>query len=121
MNLGEGFRESWDTISHNKLRTFLTMLGMNIGVAAVIAIMATGLMARSAIMSGVESIGAALVWITPNYAVYEEQELAPAYLKPQDLEAMRATLSDVIFSPNLRDNKTVAYRSYQDVSTVFGV
>ena len=57
MNLSEGFRESFDMIRHNKLRTLLTMLGMNIGVAAVIAVMSTGLMGRSAIMSGIESMG----------------------------------------------------------------
>jgi ABC-type antimicrobial peptide transport system permease subunit len=89
MTAGEGFRESWDTISHNKLRTLLTMLGMNIGVAAVIAIMAGGLMARTAIMSGVESIGAALLWITPNYSAYDHSR-DRLYLKPTDLDDMRS-------------------------------
>ena len=37
VNVSEGFRQSFETITHNKLRTFLTMLGMNIGVGSVIA------------------------------------------------------------------------------------
>jgi putative ABC transport system permease protein len=50
--------EAWDTIGHNKMRTFLTMLGMNIGVGAIIAIISLGLMAREAIMSDVGEMGA---------------------------------------------------------------
>ena len=111
MKFGEGFRESWDTISHNKLRTFLTMLGMNIGVAAVIAIMASGLMARSAIMSGVESIGAALIWITPNSNAYE-QSSDRVFLKPTDLTDMRGLVDDALFSPLLRSSQPVSRRGF---------
>ena len=120
MKIGEGFRESWDTISHNKLRTFLTMLGMNIGVAAVIAIMASGLMARSAIMSGVESIGAALIWITPNREAYE-QSSDRVYLKPADLTDMRSLVDDALFSPLLRSTQAVARRGFEDPNSVYGV
>ncbi|MFP4484094.1 MAG: ABC transporter permease [Spirochaetota bacterium] len=120
MKIGEGFRESWDTISHNKLRTFLTMLGMNIGVAAVIAIMASGLMARSAIMSGVESIGAALIWITPNREAYE-QASDRVFLKPTDLTDMRGLVDNALFSPLLRSNEAVSYRGFEDPNAVYGV
>lgn len=120
MKIGEGFRESWDTISHNKLRTFLTMLGMNIGVAAVIAIMASGLMARSAIMSGVESIGAALVWITPNNSAYEDSR-DRVYLKPTDLSDMQRLVDDAVFSPQLRSTEAVSYRGFEDPNTIYGV
>lgn len=120
MKFGEGFRESWDTISHNKLRTFLTMLGMNIGVAAVIAIMASGLMARSAIMSGVESIGAALIWITPNSNAYE-QSSDRVFLKPTDLTDMRGLVDDALFSPLLRSSQPVSRRGFEDPNQVYGV
>ncbi len=120
MKIGEGFRESWDTITHNKLRTFLTMLGMNIGVAAVIAIMASGLMARSAIMTDVESIGAALLWITPNREAYERPG-ERTYLKPTDLTDMRKLVDGAIFSPQLRSTQAVSYRGFSDPNMVQGV
>ncbi len=120
MNVSEGFRESWDMILHNKLRTFLTMLGMNIGVAAVIAIMATGLMARTAIMSGVESIGAALIWITPNHEIYEDSS-ERIYLKPDDLEDMRNLVDDALFSPMFRRTLPTSYRGKTDSNRVYGV
>lgn len=120
MQICEGLRESWETISHNKLRTFLTMLGMNIGVAAVIAIMASGLMARTAIMSGVESIGAALIWITPNYGVYENSS-DRIYLKPTDLDDMQALVDTAVFSPTLRRSLPVSRRGFEDPNDVYGV
>ena len=120
MNVSEGFRESWDMIIHNKLRTFLTMLGMNIGVAAVIAIMATGLMARTAIMSGVESIGAALIWITPNNEIYENRS-DRIFLKPDDLVEMRKLVDDALFSPILRSTLPISHRGEMDTTRVFGV
>ncbi|NBC29942.1 MAG: FtsX-like permease family protein [Spirochaetes bacterium] len=120
MKIGEGFRESWDTITHNKLRTFLTMLGMNIGVAAVIAIMASGLMARSAIMTDVESIGAALLWITPNREAYERPS-ERTYLKPTDLTDMRKLVEGAVFSPQLRSTQAVSYRGFSDPNVVQGV
>jgi putative ABC transport system permease protein len=120
MKIGEGLRESWDTITHNKLRTFLTMLGMNIGVAAVIAIMASGLMARSAIMTDVESIGAALLWVSPNRDAYE-QGSERTYLKPTDLTDMRELVDGAIFSPQLRSGQAVSYRGFSDPNMVQGV
>ncbi len=120
MNISEGFRESWDTVRHNKLRTFLTMLGMNIGVAAVIAIMASGLMARTAIMSGVENIGAALMWVRPNNNAYIEGQ-ERTRLQPRDIEAMRSLTDGVSFSPLLRTNWTVSYRGFADVNSIYGI
>ena len=96
------------------------MLGMNIGVAAVIAVLAAGLMARVSIMSGVESIGAALIWITPNYDAYWER-LDMDYLKPDDLTTMQNLVDGVIFSPVLRRTLPSSHRGFQDSSRVFGV
>jgi len=120
MNLSEGFREAWDTIRHNKLRTFLTMLGMNIGVAAVIAVMSTGLMGRGAVMSGIEQIGSRLVWITVNRDIYEERE-ERVYLRPEDLEAMESITENVWVTPLLRGRASVGYRGYQEAAAIYGV
>ena len=40
MNLSETLRIAWDAILKNKIRAFLTMLGIIIGVAAVIIMVA---------------------------------------------------------------------------------
>ncbi len=52
----------------NKVRSFLTMLGIIIGVGAVIIIMAVGAGAQSLILAQVESLGSNLVVILPGKA-----------------------------------------------------
>ena len=42
MNLGENLRLAWEGLRASKMRAFLTMLGIIIGVAAVIVIMSLG-------------------------------------------------------------------------------
>ncbi len=103
MNITEGFRESYETIRHNKLRTFLTMLGMNIGVASVIAVMATGLMGRGAIMKGIENIGSTLLWVQAARDSYPTGRTV-TYMKPEDLAALAGIVQDASISPNLRAN-----------------
>src|SRR3989344_4071100 len=49
----------------NKMRSFLTMLGVIIGVGAVIVIMSVGEGAQSLILNEVESIGSNLIGVLP--------------------------------------------------------
>ncbi|MCK4744563.1 ABC transporter permease, partial [Candidatus Parcubacteria bacterium] len=49
----------------NKIRSFLTMLGIIIGVSAVIIIMAVGAGAQSLILSQIESLGTNIIGIMP--------------------------------------------------------
>ncbi len=120
MNVSEGFRQSFETIRHNKMRTFLTMLGMNIGVASVIAVMAIGLMGRGAIMTGIENIGSALLWVQPNAKAYP-QNTRPELMKPEDLDVLSGLVEDAWMSPLLRGNYSIGFRGTQSASAVFGV
>ena len=120
MNMSEGFRESYETIRHNKLRTILTMLGMNIGVASVIAVMATGIMGRGAIMKGIESIGSSLLWVQPNKDAYPTGR-SVTYMRPQDLDVLGSLVQDAWMSPSLRSNAMVGYRGDQSAAAVYGV
>ncbi len=120
MNLTEGFTQSFETIRHNKLRTILTMLGMNIGVASVIAVMAIGLMGRGAIMKGIESIGSTLLWVQPNSAAYP-RGISVQLMKHEDLPALRELTGDVWMSPLLRTNGSAGYRGLTSSVTAYGV
>jgi putative ABC transport system permease protein len=120
VNFGEGFTQSFETIRHNKLRTILTMLGMNIGVASVIAVMAIGLMGRGAIMKGIESIGSTLLWIQPNSKIYPAG-MSPTYMKPEDLPVLKSLAQDAWMSPSLRGTYGVRQRGDYNIATVFGV
>ena len=57
--------EALDSLSANKMRSILTILGVVIGVAAVIAMLSIGRGASASITSRIESIGTNLVYVTP--------------------------------------------------------
>lgn len=59
---------AWTSVVAHKLRSFLTMLGIVIGVASVIALLAIGRGAENQIISSIESLGANLVQISPGFS-----------------------------------------------------
>jgi putative ABC transport system permease protein len=65
MDFLETLRTALESLSANKLRSGLTMLGIVIGVGAVIALMSIGSGAQAAIAANIESLGANLITITP--------------------------------------------------------
>jgi putative ABC transport system permease protein len=64
MNLRETFRVALLAIRRNKVRSALTMLGVIIGVASVIAMIALGSGARDAIDSQIQSQGTTLIYLS---------------------------------------------------------
>jgi putative ABC transport system permease protein len=58
-------RTAWFSIGSNKLRTSLTLLGMIIGVAAVISLMAIGRGSQNTITERIESLGSDLLFVRP--------------------------------------------------------
>jgi putative ABC transport system permease protein len=65
MRLYRLFIESLESLNANKLRSILTVLGIVIGVAAVIAMLSIGRGAQASITSRIESMGTNLVYVTP--------------------------------------------------------
>ena len=62
----ESFKMALDSIKANKMRSFLTMLGIIIGISSVITIVALGNGGKQAITGEFEKLGAATVSIKPN-------------------------------------------------------
>src|SRR5262245_26054384 len=65
MSLFMTFRIAFKALARNKLRTALTMLGMIIGVAAVIAMVALGSGAQATVEAQILSTGTNLITIMP--------------------------------------------------------
>jgi len=63
MNLSESLLSALDSIRANKFRSILTTLGIVIGIAAVIAVVAIGQGGRQTILSEIEKIGSNLFYI----------------------------------------------------------
>ena len=62
------FEETYAALSANKVRSSLTVLGIVIGIASVIALVAIGQGAQSSIQSSIESIGSNLIEVMPGAA-----------------------------------------------------
>ena len=65
MSLRRTFKVAWEGLTLNKVRSFLTTLGVIIGVAAVIVMLAVSAGAEAAIADQINSLGANLVMVTP--------------------------------------------------------
>ena len=61
----EILRMAVDSLTVNKLRSFLSMLGIIIGVGAVIAIVSVGSGAQSQVTSQISQLGSNLITISP--------------------------------------------------------
>jgi putative ABC transport system permease protein len=67
MDLFESFRTALDSLTTNKMRAILTTLGIIIGVAAVITLLAVGNGVSASIQGEIQSIGSNLITIITDY------------------------------------------------------
>ncbi len=65
MTILESIRSAWRSLRANRMRSVLTMLGVIIGVGAVIALQSLGRGAQNAINTQIESMGTNLLFIQP--------------------------------------------------------
>jgi len=65
MRTSDILHETYSSLSANKARSGLTMLGIIIGIASVIAMTAIGQGAQSSIQASIQSIGSNLIIVTP--------------------------------------------------------
>ena len=68
MDFGETIRVAIGALRANKLRSLLTMLGIVIGVSAVIAVVALGKGAQRAVNDRISSLGTTLLTVSPGQA-----------------------------------------------------
>ena len=64
MNIFDTIRTALESLSSNKLRTILTMLGVIIGVASVVSLLSIGAGVSSGITSRVSSLGSNLLTLS---------------------------------------------------------
>ena len=96
-------------LSSNKLRSALTMLGVIIGVGAVVALMAIGNGATASITSRVEGIGANLVTIQPA-RIQVGNSFQRSYIYYTDYAALAQSLANLaLVVPAYQANFTITY------------
>jgi putative ABC transport system permease protein len=123
MNILENIRVSFRALAANKLRSGLTMLGIIIGVAAVVALMSIGRGATRSVTSRVEGLGSNLISVSSARIVRQTGVAAlPTALYYSDYQAIAKDVTDVIgISPSYQASEQVAYGANQSQFTVTGV
>jgi len=113
--------EALDSLASNKLRSALTVLGIVIGVGAVIAIVAIGNGAQNSITGSISSIGTNLLFIIPGGG---RDVRNPKPLTLEDATALKdlSTAPDVIDAqPMISSRATVSYGGESTATTISAV
>lgn len=74
MEIKQSLSQSFDVIRENKLRSFFTILGINIGVAALIAISVIGTAFKTSVNQKMGGYGTTLLWVHVNWRNYARGE-----------------------------------------------
>ena len=121
MNILESIRISFRALLANKLRSGLTMLGIIIGVAAVVALMAIGRGATRSVTSTVEGLGSNLISVSSARNVRQTgPQITPLYYS--DYQVITQETKNVIgISPSYQTTAQVQYGSNQSQFTITGV
>ncbi len=96
MHLGENFRQALLSLSTNKLRSILTMLGIVMGVFSVVAILAISNAAKAFMMDEFSKMGANSIIIQNTYSDsgIDEKDV----LKLKDLQYIREGIPEIEFA-----------------------
>ena len=122
MNIGQSILEALNSVASNKLRTGLTVLGIVIGVAAVIAMLGVGQGAQDTITGTISGIGTNLLFVFSGNL--EEEVRNPRPLTMGDAEALKdAFLAPAVanVAPILQGNAEVSYGRKTTRLTVDGI
>ncbi|MDP2965511.1 MAG: ABC transporter permease [Pelolinea sp.] len=119
MNSWKFLTDAVESLNANKLRSALTMLGIIIGVAAVISMLAVGQGASSSITSSIESMGTNLLYVMAN-----DEGTNPQPLTLADAEAITESggaPSVLAVAPTVQRSMDVTYAGTSTTTTVMGV
>jgi putative ABC transport system permease protein len=124
MNVLESVRIALRSVAANKMRAGLTMLGIIIGVGAVIALVAAGAGAQAQVTQRFESLGSNLLVISPRRAFFRGvgQSTSSRNLTSDDVNAIAALADSVAaIAPEYDTSAQVVYGNKNTRITILGV
>lgn len=125
MNVIESVRIALRSLAANKLRAGLTMLGIIIGVGAVIALVAAGAGAQAQVLERFQSLGSNLLVVSPGRIFYRGVYMGPAIaqsLTNDDVEAIKRLATAIAaIAPEYSTRAQVVHGSKNTQTNVMGV
>jgi putative ABC transport system permease protein len=121
MIITETVAVAFGALRANKMRSFLTMLGIVIGVGAVIAMIAFGKGAQKQVSDRISALGTTLLTINPGQPQQAGVRGGQAKMAIEDVEFLQertTTLSAI--QPEMRTNAQVQYMSHNTSTNIVG-
>ena len=100
MNIQNLLKIALKALNNNKMRCFLTMLGVIIGVGAVIAMLAIGQGSKDSIKAQISEMGSNMIMIFPgaeNHGGVRQSASDMQTLKPADYEALEKEAQGILY------------------------
>lgn len=124
MNYSNLIKIAKNALMRNKFRAFLTMLGIIIGVASVIAMLAIGQGSKKSIQDQMSSMGSNLVFIMPGSQQRGGVMVGGSSnqtLRMEDVEAISEQCTAIsAISPELRTSGQVVFGNLNWPTTIYG-
>jgi putative ABC transport system permease protein len=122
MNIGQAIIEALESLNANKMRSGLTILGIVIGVAAVIAMLAVGNGAQNTITGSISGLGSNLLFVFRGSS--NESVRNPQPLTRGDAEAIADPFqapSVELVAPYISSNLSISFGGETTTSSINGV
>ena len=111
----ESMRMAWRSLMTGKLRAFLTMLGIIIGVGAVIALISIGQAATGSVTAQIQALGSNLITVTPM------RSTGAILYYPQDVAWLKQVVPQISAdAPLMTGQVTSDYGSQSYATTLMG-
>ncbi len=117
----EAFKMAWVAMTTHRMRTFLTMLGIIIGITAVVSVVAVGLGAKQKVIDDINSIGTNTIDVYPGTGWGDIRSARVETLVPADLEALQAQVYVDSLTPNINASEQLRYRNIVASASIKGV
>jgi putative ABC transport system permease protein len=124
MKLKESFRIAQRSLVSSKMRSFLTMLGIVIGVGAIIAMISIGRGAKSDISNRIKSMGSNVLTIrpgAPRTGMIRFERGSGTTLKEEDLDIIKEKATYISYiEPEVSGNVQVKYANKNSNTQIIG-
>jgi macrolide transport system ATP-binding/permease protein len=117
----EAFRMALLAMNAHRLRTFLTMLGIIIGIASVVSVVALGNGSQQQILSDISSLGTNTIEVYPGSSFGDMHSARVQTLKPGDALALAQQHFVDSATPNVSTSVTARYGNQSATTQVSGV
>ncbi|MBN1273771.1 MAG: ABC transporter permease [Candidatus Aminicenantes bacterium] len=124
MNLLKTIRVALNALARNKMRSFLTALGIIIGVGAVIAMVSIGQGAKNAVQERFQSMGTNLLFVRPGSRSFRgRQSGGGSYNNLTEADAAALLKADAVktVSPSVNSRAQVVYGNKNWNTSIYGV